>query len=76
VTRTVHGTSEVVVVQSGRMLLDIFDDDRQHVCTREMWKGDAVALIGGGHGFRLIEDTVLIEVKQGPYSGIQEKERF
>jgi len=76
VTRTVTGTSEVLVVQQGRMLIDLYDDDRNLVTTREMTVGDAVALVSGGHGFRLLEDTVLLEVKQGPYSGVQEKDRF
>lgn len=76
VTRTVTGTSEVLVVQKGRMLIDLYDDAKSLVATREMSVGDAVALVSGGHGFRLLEDTVLLEVKQGPYSGIQEKDRF
>jgi hypothetical protein len=76
VTRTVSGTSEVLVVQQGRMLIDLYDDDKNLVATREMATGDAVALVSGGHGFRLLEDTVLLEVKQGPYSGLQEKDRF
>ena len=76
VTRTVSGTSEVLVVQQGRMFIDLYDDDKNLVVTREMSTGDAVALVSGGHGFRLIEDTVLLEVKQGPYSGVQEKDRF
>jgi len=76
VTRTVTGTSEVLVVQKGRMLIDLYDDARNLVATREMATGDAVALVSGGHGFRLLEDTILLEIKQGPYSGIQEKDRF
>lgn len=76
VTRTVSGTSEVLVVQRGRMLIDLYDDNKNLVATREMAEGDVVALVSGGHGFRLIEDTVLLEVKQGPYSGVQEKDRF
>jgi hypothetical protein len=76
VTRTVSGTSEVLVVQRGRMLIDLYDGNKNLVTTREMSVGDVVALVSGGHGFRLIEDTVLLEVKQGPYSGVQEKDRF
>lgn len=76
VTRTVTGTSEVLVVQKGKMLIDLYDDEKNLVATREMVAGDAVALVSGGHGFRLVEDTVLLEVKQGPYSGVQEKDRF
>lgn len=76
VTRTVTGTSEVIFVHRGKAILDIYDDDRQLVASRELGQGDVVALVSGGHGFRLLEDTILIEVKQGPYSGLQEKDRF
>jgi hypothetical protein len=76
VSRTVTGTSEVIFVQKGRLILDVYDDARSLVTSREMSAGDVVALVSGGHGFRLLEDTVLIEVKQGPYSGLQEKDRF
>ena len=76
VSRTVTGTSEILLVQKGRMVLDVYNDDRILVASREMRVGDAVALVEGGHGFRLFEDTVLLEVKQGPYSGAEEKDRF
>jgi hypothetical protein len=76
VVRTVQGTSEVIVVQKGRLLLDLYTQDQEYVATRAMALGDVVAFTGGGHGFRLLEDTVLLEVKQGPYSGLQEKDRF
>ncbi len=41
-----------------------------------MSTGDILVLVSGGHGFRMLEDTVLMEVKQGPYTGLKEKERF
>ncbi len=74
--RHLIGTSEVIVVRSGRCLLDIYGDDRQLVTTRELSQGDLMLMVGGGHGFRMLEDTVLLEVKQGPYTGLEEKERF
>lgn len=74
--RHLVGTSEVLVVKSGRCLVDIYDDDRELVATRELGSGDIMLMVGGGHGFRMLEDTVLLEVKQGPYTGIDEKEHF
>ncbi len=74
--RRVRGTSEVLMVQKGRMILDVYRDDRTLVCSREMEEGDIVVSVSGGHGFRLLADTILLEVKQGPYSGVEEKERF
>jgi hypothetical protein len=76
VIREVHGTSECIVVRKGSCLIDIYDRHKQMLCTRELSTGDIVLLLGGGHGFRMTEDTVLFEVKQGPYVGMADKERF
>jgi quercetin dioxygenase-like cupin family protein len=74
--RQLVGTPEVLVVRSGRCEIDLYDHDRQYVATRELGAGDVILIAGGGHGFRMLEDTVLLEVKQGPYTGLDEKERF
>ena len=74
--RHLVGTSEVIIVRRGRCEIDIYNDDRQLVATREIRAGDIMLMTGGGHGFRMHEDTVLLEVKQGPYTGIDEKELF
>lgn len=74
--RHLVGTSEVILVKKGRCLLDIYNDERELIVTRELNEGDLMLMVGGGHGFRMLEDTVLIEVKQGPYTGLDEKERF
>ena len=74
--RNVVGTSEVLIVRRGRCEVDIYNDDRQLIATRELRQGDILLIVGGGHGFRMLEDTVFLEIKQGPYTGIDEKERF
>jgi len=74
--RHIVGTSEVLVVKQGRCLIDIYNDDRELVATRELRVGDVMLMVGGGHGFRMLEDTVFLEIKQGPYTGLDEKERF
>jgi hypothetical protein len=76
IERHIAGTSEVIIVRSGRCELDIYDDDRALVATRELCEGDVMLMVGGGHGFRMLEDTVLLEVKQGPYTGLAEKVLF
>jgi len=43
---------------------------------RELNVGDVILMFGGGHGFRMPEDTVLLEIKQGSYTGEDEKKRF
>jgi len=76
VERHLSSTAEVLLVQQGRCEVDIFGLDRQLVTTRELQVGDILIAVAGGHGFRVFEDTVLLEVKQGPYPGGAEKERF
>jgi hypothetical protein len=76
VVRTIVGTSELLLVRKGRCIVDIYSEDRALVASRELETGDLVLSVGGGHGFRMLEDTVLFEVKQGPYGGQLEKERF
>ena len=74
--RHLVGTSEVIIVRRGRCQIDIYNDDRQLVASREIGAGDIMLMTGGGHGFKMHEDTVLLEVKQGPYTGVDEKELF
>lgn len=74
--RQLQTTTEVLIVQRGACELDIYDASCQHVATRTLGPGDVVMLCAGGHGLRMTEDTVLLEVKQGPYTGVAEKVRF
>jgi uncharacterized protein with PhoU and TrkA domain len=74
--RHLVGTSEVLIIKKGRCQIDIYNDERELVATRELAEGDVMLMVGGGHGFRMLEDTILLEVKQGPYTGLEEKERF
>ena len=75
-SRHLIGTSEVLIVRRGRCEIDIYNDDRELVATRELREGDVMLMVGGGHGFHMLDDTVFLEVKQGPYTGEDEKERF
>ncbi|MGC8604170.1 MAG: hypothetical protein ACP5VS_10815 [Desulfomonilaceae bacterium] len=76
IERKLMGTSEVLVVKKGHCLIDIYNDSHELVATRDLYPGDVMLMVGGGHGFRMLEDTVLLEIKQGPYTGLDEKEKF
>jgi hypothetical protein len=76
VVREVHGTTECVIVRRGSCEMDIYDSRRTFITSRHLNAGDIALLISGGHGFRMSEDTVLFEIKQGPYMGSLDKERF
>jgi hypothetical protein len=74
--RRIMGTSEVLVVRKGRLEANFYSDSKEYICSRILGQGDVLLLVSGGHGFTCLKDTVLLEVKQGPYLGPQEKERF
>jgi quercetin dioxygenase-like cupin family protein len=74
--RHLIGTSEVLVVLRGHAWIDVYGEEHDLVASRELHAGDVMLMVGGGHGFRIIEDTVFLEIKQGPYEGLEEKERF
>ena len=76
IERTVSSTSEVISVRVGSCNVQIYDDSQNLVVDRRLDVGDIVIFVGGGHGFKMNEDTVLSEVKQGPYIGMDEKIHF
>lgn len=76
VPREVHLTQEVLFIKSGRIRVDFFDNNQKYVESRLLYKGDVVLLADGGHGFEMIEHSEIIEVKQGPYVGEEDKVRF
>ena len=76
VAREVHYTKEVLFVRRGRVRVDFYDDDQTYLESRVLATGDVILLAYGGHGFEMLEETEMIEVKQGPYAGDADKTRF
>ena len=76
IERSIRGSSECLVVKKGRSEVTLYNQRRQEVCRRVLGAGDVLLLVTGGHGFRQLEDTVFLEIKQGPYPGMNEKDRF
>lgn len=76
VRRDVVWTQEVLLIRSGRIRVDFFTDGRHYLESRILETGDVILLAAGGHGFEMLEATEMIEIKQGPYCGDQDKTRF
>lgn len=76
VTRNVSLTQEVLLVKSGRVLVDLYTSDKEYLRSVTINAGDVILLASGGHGLSMLEDAEMIEVKQGPYAGNGDKERF
>jgi mannose-6-phosphate isomerase-like protein (cupin superfamily) len=76
VPRSVAYTQETLFIKRGRLRVDFFDEQQQYLASRELKAGDVILLVKGGHGFEVLEELEMIEVKQGPYAGDQDKTRF
>jgi len=76
VERKVTLTQEVLYIKSGKVRVDFYDDKQTYLESRVLDKGDVILLAGGGHGFEMLETSEIIEIKQGPYCGEEDKVRF
>lgn len=76
VKRDVHLTQEVLFIKSGKVRVDFFDNEQHYIKSTILLPGDVILLSDGGHGFKMLEESEMIEVKQGPYCGEMDKVRF
>ena len=77
VVREIQYTQETLLVKSGRIRVDLYSDEKKYIRSEELVAGDVILLASGGHGFVFLEESELIEVKQGPYISFEvDKERF
>lgn len=76
IAREVQMTQEVLFIKSGSVQMDIYDLEKKLVKSRILNKGDFVLLASGGHGFTMLEESEIIEVKTGPHVGTEDKTRF
>jgi mannose-6-phosphate isomerase-like protein (cupin superfamily) len=76
VRREVFYTQEVLFIRKGKVRVDFYDERQQILESRILRTGDVILLAAGGHGFEMLEQTEMIEVKQGPYAGDKDKRVF
>lgn len=71
VLREVHFTQEVLVIRKGRVKVNLFDHELKFITHVVLSRGDVILLASGGHGFEMLEDAEMLEIKQGPYNGVE-----
>lgn len=77
VSRNVQYTLEVLWIKSGKVRADLYRQDKSFLRSVTLEKNDVILLVTGGHGFHMLEESEIIEIKQGPYIGEHEdKEKF
>ena len=76
IERTIQFTQEVLFIKKGLVRVDFYKDDKTYLNSKLINDGDVILLSSGGHGFEMLEDSEIIEVKQGPFAGNIDKTRF
>lgn len=75
IERTVDYTCETLIVRKGILAVDLYENQNP-IHSFEMKAGDILTIYSGGHGFKCTEDVEMVEIKQGPYAGPNDKTRF
>ena len=66
--RIINYCTEVLIVEEGKVKIKFFDNNNSDIKKDKILnKGDIIILFQGGHGFKILEESKIIEVKQGPY---------
>ncbi|HXB40141.1 MAG TPA: hypothetical protein VNZ49_06335 [Bacteroidia bacterium] len=76
VNRNVVQTQEVLIIKKGKLKVNFYDAQQNFISDFLLEGGDVILLASGGHGFEVIEEVEMIEIKQGPYQGDADKTRF
>jgi hypothetical protein len=76
VERKINTTHEVLFIKSGKIRIDFYTTEKKYLKSTIAYSGDVILLTDGGHGFKMLEESEIIEVKQGPYLGEKDKNRF
>jgi hypothetical protein len=69
-------TSEVIILFKGILRIDFYDKKEKYLFSKKVYANDIIMLVNGGHGFKVLKDIEMIEVKQGPYNLIKDKKKF
>lgn len=75
IPRTVDYTSETLVIRKGILSVDLYEHEKT-IYSFELKEGDILTLFFGGHGFKVLDSVEMIEIKQGPFVGPEDKTRF
>ena len=69
-------TTEVIILFKGILRVDFYNEKKNYLFSKKIYAGDIIMLVNGGHGFKILKDVEMIEVKQGPYSLSSDKIKF
>tara|TARA_Y100000590_G_C15747663_1_gene1022798 strand:- start:1979 stop:2413 length:435 start_codon:yes stop_codon:yes gene_type:complete len=69
-------TTEVILILKGSIRVDFYNLHKKYLFSKILKEKDIIMLVHGGHGFKIIKNVEMLEIKQGPYSLIKDKIKF
>ena len=75
-SRKTSGTQEFLYIKQGKVKVNFYSETKEYIECSILEENDFILLLRGGHGFEMIKNTIMIEVKNGPYAEDQDKDRF
>jgi len=72
----IYYTTEVILLLKGILRVDFYTQFKKYLFSKVLKAKDIIMLINGGHGFKVLKNVEMIEIKQGPYSLIKDKIKF
>jgi hypothetical protein len=72
----IDSTTEVLIILRGILRVDFYDQKEKYLFSKKLYANDLIMLSSGGHGFKILKDIEMIEVKQGPYFLSEDKVKF
>ena len=75
-TTKIFTTTEVILLLKGILRVDFYNQKKKYLFSKILKKKSIILLVHGGHGFKVIKDVEMIEVKQGPFNISKDKVKF
>jgi len=74
--RVSNRSQEAIYIKKGKVKAEIYSEDDKLLKEVVLSGGDLIIILGGGHGMEVLEDgTQVIEIKNGPYPGLEKDKR-
>ena len=72
----IYYTTEVILILKGILRVDFYTQAKKYLFSKVLKDKDIIMLVSGGHGFKVLKNLEMLEIKQGPYNLIKDKIKF
>jgi len=72
-SRKVFRTQEVLFIKKGLLKINFYNPLGKLFRSQILSSGDIIMLAYGGHGFEMLKNSEILEVKQGPFNKSKDK---